>query len=104
MEQAVGERHVRQRRPNRIGEICGGFHDDGDGGRAGDVESKLVVLHAKTRVAGLRLRSPRRGRKTAKRCIPTDGPRQIIDCRIVVPVEYIRTTNAGGVTLKIDNI
>ena len=58
MEQAVGERHVRQRRPNRIGEICGGFDHDGDGGGAGDVESKLILLDAKIAVAGLDQRVP----------------------------------------------
>ena len=58
MEQAVGEGHVRQRGPNGIGEIGGGFDHDGDGGGAGDVESKLIVLHAKVAVAGLDQRIP----------------------------------------------
>ena len=58
IELAAGERHVRQRGPNRIGEIRAGFHHDGDARRAGDVEPKLIVLHAKVAVAGLDQRIP----------------------------------------------
>ena len=58
MEKAVGERHVRQRGPNGIAEVCGGLHHDGDVGRAGDVETKLIVLHAKVAVSGLDQRVP----------------------------------------------
>ena len=42
-------------------------------------------------------------RTTAKRGVPARGPRQVIDGRIVVTVEHIRITKAGGVALEIDS-
>jgi len=46
MDQAVGQGQGLQWDPNRLGEIGAGFDDDGDICCAGDVEPKLIALHA----------------------------------------------------------
>ena len=99
---AAGEGVGSHRRPGGIGQVRAGFHHDDHVAGPGDDEPKLIRPHAKAGIAGLHLRLPQRGRTTAKRRAPARGPRQVIDGRIVVTVEHIRT-NAGGVTLEIDS-
>ena len=78
MEEAVGEGHVGERSPDGIGGICGGLHHDGDVRRAGDVESELIVPHAKVAVGGLDERVPENSRDTWICVRPACGAGQII--------------------------
>ena len=58
IDQTVGQGEALQRSPNRAGQIGASFHHDGDVAGAGDVESKLIALHAKPAPAGLNLWVP----------------------------------------------
>ena len=55
IERSVGEFEGSEHRPYGAGQIGAGFHHDGDIGRAGDVEPKLIVRHAKAAVPGWEL-------------------------------------------------
>src|SRR5205085_2538183 len=79
------------------------FHHHDPAAGPGDVESKLIRLHAEARIAGLHLRQPQRGRTTAKGRAPARGSRQVIDSRIGVTVEHIETNKAWGVALEMDS-
>ena len=51
--QAIGEGEGLQRCPNGIDQIGASIHQNGNVGRAGDVEPKLIALDAKVGAAGL---------------------------------------------------
>ena len=92
IERTVGEGDVRQWSPNRAGQIGAGFHHDRKIVCAGDVEAKLIVLHAKAAVADLDQGVPQHSRNTCigGEYIPAGGALQIIGCRVVVRIENRR--------------
>ncbi len=63
---AVGEGEGLQGSPDGFGEVVRGLDDDGDVGRAGDVESELIGPHAEAAVANYRpwafVRQPRQAK------------------------------------------
>ena len=59
-----------QRRPDGIGQFCGGFHHDNTAAGPADGEPESTHMNAEARIAGLDLRQPRRGRTTTKRRAP----------------------------------
>jgi len=100
IERTVGERDGLNRSPNRPGQIGAGFHHDCKIGCAGDVEPKLIALHAKAGIACLDQRVPQDRRETGigGEGTPAGGSRQIID-RHWVTVERIAAeliVNSGG--------
>src|SRR5437763_17114055 len=53
---AAGERVGGHRRPDGMAQVRAGFHHHDPAAGPGDVESKLIRLHAEARIAGLHLR------------------------------------------------
>ena len=103
MEQAIGECESLDGCPNGVGQIGAGFHHDGGVGRAGDVESKLIVTDAEAGAAGLNERVPRHGRKTGigRKLSPACGARQIRGGRVLVLLEH-GGIRVGSVALEKD--
>ena len=100
---AVGEGEALQRSPDGIGEVVRGLDDDGDVGRAGDVEAKLIGAQAKAAVGGLDDRIPKEGRQA---CVGGEGApavraRQIIGRRVRVEGENGRI-RSGSIAFEID--
>ena len=72
---AAGKFVGLQWRPNGMGQTRAGFHHDHQVAGTGDVEPKPVRTHPKAGAAGLPLRIPRPGWKTAKCRAPARGSR-----------------------------
>jgi len=67
---AVGEGEALQGSPNRIGEVVRGLDDDGDLGRSGDFEAKLIGAPAEAAVANYRARVRARQRRQTRNNTP----------------------------------
>src|ERR1017187_7272939 len=87
---AAGQGVGAHRNPDRMGQIRGGFHHDGNVRCPGDGETKPAGLHAEPGavVKDLRVRKePWRGRIAVEKRAPARGARQVIDSRVVVAGE-----------------
>ena len=78
MNQSIGQHHALQWHPNRLCQISGGFHYDGNIGCAGDIKPKLIALHSKISAAGLNNRVPQNGsnHRIGREFSPTGRARQ----------------------------
>ena len=85
-----------------VRQIGANFHNDGNEGRASDVEPKLIALNAQAGVTCLDERIPKKGRNATKRVAPTAPARQVINTNVGIIVENVRLSVWGDASAKHD--
>ena len=100
---AAGEGVGAHGRPDGSGQVRGCINHDDPAVGPGDVESKLIQLHAEAGIAGLHLRPPQRGRTTGQRRPPAAGLWQVITIRSLLPQHQLvrrRYRNISGLNFR----
>jgi hypothetical protein len=88
-----------ERGPGGIGQVVGGFDEDGDAGCTGDGEAETAVAEAEVRGGGLDLGVPEQGGATGKCGSPATRARQV-NTTLVLDQNTFVSSSAGEFPLK----